>query len=77
MMNRKFSKIIKRAREARQALGRRGEDMDKHGYEQDQDLGKTATEKGKCPQCGSPLSGQPPVCPKCGSEPFEKKEEKR
>ena len=49
--------------------------MDKHGYEQDKDTTKTAAEKGKCPRCGSELSGSPPVCPKCGSEPFEKKEE--
>lgn len=49
--------------------------MEKHGYDQDRDLAKTAAEKGKCPQCGSPLSGQPPVCPNCGSEPFEKRED--
>jgi rubrerythrin len=50
--------------------------MEKYGYEEDHDLTKKATEAGKCPQCSSPLEGNPPVCPKCGSEPFEKKKEK-
>lgn len=48
--------------------------MEKYGYEKDDETAKTAAEKGKCPECGSLLEGSPPVCPKCGSEPFEKKE---
>jgi len=50
--------------------------MDKYGYEQDkeQDLVKKASEDGKCPICGATLEGSPPVCPKHGSEPFEKRE---
>ena len=48
--------------------------MEKYGYEQEKKDPKVkeAAEKGKCPKCGSALSGNPPVCPKCGSEPFEK-----
>lgn len=49
--------------------------MDKHGYKQrdDDPTVKTATKKGVCPQCGAPVSGGPPVCPNCGSEPFEER----
>lgn len=49
--------------------------MEKYGYEQEKKdpQVKEAAEKGKCPKCGDNLIGHPPVCPKCGSEPFEKK----
>jgi hypothetical protein len=50
--------------------------VEKYGYEKEREdpTVKTATEKGRCPVCGSPLRGEPPVCPEHGSEPFEKKE---
>jgi rubrerythrin len=45
--------------------------MDKYGYKPNEDdTVKTAAEKGKCPACGTPTEGNPPVCPKCGSKPF-------
>lgn len=49
--------------------------MDKHGYKPNEDdpTVKTAAEKGKCPACGAPTRGHPPVCPNCGSEPFEER----
>ena len=48
--------------------------MEKYGYEQeDKDMTKEATEKGRCPACGGGLVGHPPVCLKCGSKPFEKR----
>jgi len=51
--------------------------MDKYAYEKEtQDpTVKTASEKGRCPKCGKETEGQPPVCPSCGSEPFEKRED--
>lgn len=47
--------------------------MEKYGYETDENGAfiKNASESGKCPKCGGELSGKPPVCSKCGSEPFE------
>lgn len=50
--------------------------MEKYGYEKDKDdpTVKTASQKGRCPKCGERVSGSPPICPKCGSEPFEKQE---
>lgn len=48
--------------------------MDKYGYEAEKKNEKTAAETGKCPVCGSELNGNPPVCPKCGSEPFERRD---
>lgn len=48
--------------------------MEKYNYEvEEKSEVKEAAEKGRCPKCGSELSGNPPVCPKCGSEPFEKR----
>lgn len=49
--------------------------MDKYGYKkrEDDDTVKVATQKGKCPRCGADLNGNPPVCPNCGSEPFEER----
>jgi endogenous inhibitor of DNA gyrase (YacG/DUF329 family) len=63
------------------------EAMEKHGVEKDETKTKTAsTQSGKCPQCGGELSKEDawgPItggayiehCPKCGTEPFEKKRE--
>lgn len=51
--------------------------MEKYGYEQEpqpDDKTKTAAEKGSCPLCGAQLTGNPPVCPEHGSEPFERKD---
>lgn len=48
--------------------------MEKYGYEVEEGEGiKTASEKGKCPICGAEVTGNPPVCPVHGSEPFERK----
>lgn len=52
--------------------------MDKYGYkkqEKDSRI-KTAADRGKCPECGNTLSGQPPTCPVHGSEPFEERNAK-
>lgn len=50
--------------------------MEKYGYEQvDDPKVKVASKKGHCPKCGEKTDGAPPVCPKCGSEPFEKREQ--
>lgn len=47
--------------------------MEKYGVELDKNHGeKLAAEKGKCPACGKTLSGNPPICPDCGSKPLEK-----
>lgn len=53
--------------------------MEKYGYKQKKsdDPGiKIASEKGKCPECGSDLKGRPPTCPVHGSEPFEERDDK-
>lgn len=52
-------------------------EMEKYGYEpkEQEELVKEANELGVCPKCGETLSGQPPVCPQCGSEPFEGQDE--
>ena len=48
--------------------------MEKYGVELDKNKGtKLAAEKGKCPACGKTLSGNPPICPACGSKPLEKR----
>jgi hypothetical protein len=79
-MNRGFKRVLQQAQRARRTLAQGGRDMgmDKYGYDQNgtSDNSKTAAEKGKYPECGSELTGNPPVCPKCGSAPFEKKEKK-
>lgn len=48
--------------------------MEKYGYEPDKpkDLEKRAGDKARCPSCGNLLTGHPPVCPNCGSRPFER-----
>lgn len=53
--------------------------MRKYAYEKEKEdkLVKKAAEKGRCPVCGRQTEGQPPVCPSCGSKPFERQEEKR
>jgi nucleoid DNA-binding protein len=49
-------------------------DMEKYGVELDKNSEhvKKASERGKCPICGAELSGNPPLCPNCGSRPLEK-----
>lgn len=53
--------------------------MEKYGYEQEQDESgvKKASKEGVCPVCGEKVTGNPPVCPKHGSEPFEKRDHER
>ena len=54
--------------------------MDKYGVAEDEDLKKTASEdevkKESCPDCGKKVEkhGSVSICPKHGTEPFEKKE---
>ena len=51
--------------------------MDKYGVVTDEEMNKTASKKGDpCPQCGSTdvdYTGMIPHCPRCGTEPWEKK----
>lgn len=51
--------------------------MDKYAVVTDEEMLKTAAKKGQsCPKCnGSKVdySGMVPHCPKCGTEPWEKK----
>lgn len=50
---------------------------EKYAYEQEQKNPKvkTASERGRCPECGAELRGNPPVCPNHGSKPFERRED--
>lgn len=55
--------------------------MDKYGVEIDDEKSKTASQGKVCPQCGGKLpevggAMNPNWCPKCGTEPFEKKPKK-
>lgn len=57
--------------------------MEKYGVVTDDEKTKTAGTEKKCPKCGTVLSvsayasgelqSPPWYCPKCGTEPFEKK----
>ena len=53
--------------------------MDKYGVVLDEEKTKTAGTDEKCPKCGSALgfgkmiAKEFPFCPKCGTEPWEKK----
>jgi rubrerythrin len=49
--------------------------MEKYGYEPENppELEKRAGKSSHCPACGATLQGSPPVCPNCGSRPFEKR----
>lgn len=50
--------------------------MDKYGVELDNEAVLMAKVTGQCPTCQSALvSKDPPNCPRCGSQPFEKKKE--
>jgi len=52
--------------------------MEKYGVEEkSEDETKTATERAKCPKCGKLVEkhGNVTLCPDCGSEPFEYKED--
>jgi hypothetical protein len=54
--------------------------MEKHGVVKDESKTKTASiAAGKCPSCGSELTKEGDThidhCPKCGTQPFEKKPE--
>lgn len=46
--------------------------MEKYGYQPKNDKSKQASEGSGCPRCGAELKGEPPVCPNCGSKPFER-----
>lgn len=49
--------------------------MEKYGVEINKKDAKTkeAAVNGHCPVCGAELSGNPPICPNHGSEPFERR----
>lgn len=53
--------------------------MDKFGVDTQTEEGKQASEKTKptCPECGADLASAAltnvPICPRCGSRPFERK----
>lgn len=55
--------------------------MEKLGVVMDEEKVKTASKKflSKCPKCGGDTHHDPemnvPWCPKCGTEPFEKRAE--
>jgi len=51
--------------------------MDKYSVVVDDEMEKQAREGGGCPVCGGTVdySGNVPVCPKCGTAPFEKRPE--
>ncbi len=54
--------------------------MEKYGVEQEEeDETKTADEKTACPKCGQEVEkhGSVKICPKDGSEPFEKKDDEQ
>jgi len=53
------------------------EGMDKYSVVVDDDMEKQAREGDGCPVCGSTVdySGNVPVCPRCGTAPFEKRPE--
>lgn len=50
--------------------------MEKYAVVQEQDNTKTASKEKNCPKCGSALEENNQFllfCPKCGTEPFEKR----
>jgi len=51
--------------------------MEKYGVEEKKPKDKTAADDKRCPECGETVEqhGKVKICPKDGSEPFEKKEE--
>ena len=52
--------------------------MDKYAVEVDKTTTKTAGTSRTCPGCGGPLktdNANVPHCPRCGTQPFEKKRE--
>ncbi len=56
--------------------------MDKYNVQYDDEKSKTASKDDRCPKCGGPVEYGAmvqkafPYCPKCGTEPFEKKPSK-
>jgi uncharacterized Zn finger protein (UPF0148 family) len=57
--------------------------MDKYSVVLDDEKTKTAGKSHKCPQCGTDLPSKdgdvtpPQYCPNCGTEPFEKRPERK
>lgn len=55
--------------------------MEKYGVSENEDLQKSAEDnkEEKCPDCGKKVEkhGSVSICPKHGTEPFEKKETKQ
>jgi hypothetical protein len=57
--------------------------LEKYGVVLDEEKTKTASTDKKCPKCGGELlygkmvSKEAPFCADCGTEPFEKREEKK
>jgi len=51
--------------------------MEKYGVVTNEELVKAASQEGQpCPECGSTkvdYTGLTPLCPKCGTKPWEKK----
>lgn len=53
--------------------------MEKYGVVLDDEKTKTSSVDERCPKCGGPIEYGAiiqkgfPYCPKCGTEPFEKK----
>ena len=50
--------------------------MDKFSVVLDEDKVKTGSTKSSCPSCGMALDVKPgeiPICPNCGTEPWEKR----
>ena len=57
--------------------------MDKYGVVLDDEKAKTSSAEKRCPKCGAVLdtyeeeAAAIPQCPNCGTEPFEKRDEKK
>lgn len=49
--------------------------MEKYGVDTNEEKTKTASEGKTCPECGATLKTgtNVPVCPNCGTKPFEEK----
>lgn len=51
--------------------------MEKLGVVLDDDKTKTASTSTSCPQCGGTIENGARWCPNCGTEPWEKRPEKK